>query len=188
MNSHTGISEWYSPATPHTGLHPRPGFASSLLPHFPLISPAHPSLYLPPRLGEEIPALHARCGAFLGAFVPHVEQTLGSDGGKDRRVLLVSHAAVVIALLSALVGRDVDVRIGCCSLSEVVRAPVSVPEGEGERKALGGWVAKRLGSGAHLQDGALREWGFEDVVIADGKGSALVFFFVSCVRWLIVGL
>jgi transcription factor C subunit 7 len=63
-----------------------------------------------------------------------------------------------------LVGdRGLPVRVGCCTLSELVRK-----EG-GDRGVIGGWEVKRFVDGAHLKDGALRDWGFEDIEIAHGK-------------------
>ena len=78
--------------------------------------------------------------------------------------MLVSHAATVIALLRGLLGnRSLPARVGCCTLSEFTRK-----EGD-DWKAVGGWELKKFADGAHLKDGALRDWGFEDVEIADGK-------------------
>ena len=79
--------------------------------------------------------------------------------------MLVSHAATVIALARSLCGdRGLPLRVGCCSLTEFARK-----EGDQDWKVIGGWEAKRLADGAHLKDGASREWGFEDIEIADGK-------------------
>ncbi|KAJ7492572.1 histidine phosphatase superfamily [Mycena latifolia] len=157
-----GISEWYSPVAEGTGLHPRPGSAASLRPHFPdTIDPdAWASVWLPPRKGEDVTEVHDRAGAFLDVFVPEVERKFPAA---HRRILLVSHAATAIALARALVGnRELPMRVGCCSLTEVVRKRDVIP-------ILGGWDALRLADGAHLKEGASREWGFEDIEIADGK-------------------
>lgn len=80
--------------------------------------------------------------------------------------MLVSHAATIIALVRSLLDdRNLPLRVGCCSISEFVRK-----EREKEDwKVIGGWEVKRLADGAHLQDGALRDWGFEDIEIANGK-------------------
>lgn len=76
----------------------------------------------------------------------------------------MSHAATVIALVRTLLGdRKLPLRVGCCSISEFVRKE------EKDWKVIGGWEAKRLGDGSHLKDGALRDWGFEDVEIANGE-------------------
>lgn len=53
-------------------------------------------------------------------------------------------------------------RIGCCALSEFKRTP-------GAAKVVGGWDLVRLADGSHLKDGAQRDWGFEDIVIAGGQ-------------------
>lgn len=78
--------------------------------------------------------------------------------------MLVSHAATTIALARALLGdRNFALRVGCCSFSEFVRK-------EAENwKVIGGWEAKRLADGKHLKDGAQRDWGFEDIEVANGK-------------------
>ena len=79
-------------------------------------------------------------------------------------IMLVSHAGTIIALARSLYGdRGLSIRVGCCSLTEFARK-----EGEG-RKVIGGWEAKKLADGAHLKEGAPREWGFEDVELAHGK-------------------
>ena len=78
--------------------------------------------------------------------------------------MLVSHAATVIALIRGLVGkRDLPVRAGCCSLTEFARK-----EGK-DWKVIGGWELKKFVDGTHLKDGASRDWGFEDIEIANGK-------------------
>jgi len=78
--------------------------------------------------------------------------------------VLVSHAATIIALVRSLLGeRNLPVRVGCCSISEFVKK-----ERE-DWRVIGGWEVKRLADGAHLQDGASRDWGFEDIEIANGK-------------------
>lgn len=113
--------------------------------------------------------VHDRCGAFLGALVPEVERRFPAapapeekEGG-HRRILLCSHAATVIALARELVGdRSLPLRIACCSLTQVKRK-----EGAGE--VLGGWEAQVLGGGEHLKDGCQRDWGFEDIEIANGE-------------------
>ncbi|KAJ7181708.1 phosphoglycerate mutase-like protein [Mycena crocata] len=157
-----GISEWYSPVAPGTGLHPRPGSATSLQAYFPgrIDAASWSSVYYPPRVGEDVAEVHARAGAFLDAFVPAVERAFP---GAHRRVLLVSHAATTIALARALVGdRELPLRAGCCSLTEVVRKRDVIP-------VLGGWDAVRLADGEHLKDGTSRDWGFEDIEIYNGE-------------------
>ncbi|KAF7310948.1 hypothetical protein HMN09_00638100 [Mycena chlorophos] len=150
-----GLSEWYSPVTPGTGLHPRPGSASSLTQYFPVIDASWTSLYMPSRLGEDVQEVHTRADGFLAAFIPAVECAYP----EHKRILLVSHAATVIVLARSLLAqRNLPLRVGCCSLTEVVRKPDGV-----------GWEAKKLADGAHLEKGSTRDWGFEDIEIANGK-------------------
>ncbi|KAJ7783845.1 histidine phosphatase superfamily [Mycena maculata] len=155
-----GLSEWYSPVTPNTGLHPRPGSASSLHEYFPEIdADAWTSLWYPPRVGEDVAEVHARARAFLELFIPAVERSLPRT---HKRMLLLSHAATTIALARALLDdAALPMRAGCCSLTEVVRKP--------DAAVLGGWEARKVVDGAHLAQGATRDWGFEDIEIANGQ-------------------
>jgi hypothetical protein len=83
--------------------------------------------------------------------------------GRHTHVLLMSHAALVITLARGLLGdRTLPLRVGCCSLSKFSR------KSEG-REVLGGWEAQSLASGSHLENGASRDWGFEDIEISHGK-------------------
>lgn len=155
-----GLSEWYSPVKAGTGLHPRPASASELKKYFPEIDDSWSSIWYPSRKGEDVEQVHDRVAGFLKLFVPEVERRFS---GKHRRILLVSHAATVIALARELLGnRGLPLRIGCCSLTELHRKA-------GTDQVLGAWDAKTLGDGAHLKEGASRDWGFEDIEIADGK-------------------
>lgn len=78
--------------------------------------------------------------------------------------MLVSHAATIIALVRGLLGnRNLPVRVGCCSLTVFTRK-----EGD-DWKVIGGWEDKKFVDGTHLKGGALRDWGFEDAEIANGK-------------------
>lgn len=73
-------------------------------------------------------------------------------------ILLVTHGATVIALARSLLGnQNLLLRVGSCSISEFVRK-----EGEGW-KVVGRWEVKNLVDGTRLNDGALKDWGFEDV-------------------------
>ncbi|KAJ7293626.1 histidine phosphatase superfamily [Mycena rebaudengoi] len=157
-----GISEWYSPVAEGTGLHPRPGSAASLRAYFPaeIDAAAWSSVFYPTRKGEDVREVHARAGSFLDVFIPEVERRFP---GVHERILLVSHAATTIALARELLGeRDLPLRVGCCSLTEVTRRSDVIP-------ILGGWAPKRLADGSHLKDGASREWGFEDIEISNGQ-------------------
>ncbi|KAK7064188.1 phosphoglycerate mutase-like protein [Favolaschia claudopus] len=113
----------------------------------------------PPRVGEDVAQVHARLSGFLDLFVPEVERLPKTH----TRILLVSHAATVIALARALVGEAaLPLRVGCCTLTEVVRRGDVIP-------TLGGWEAKLLADGGHLKEGSSRAWGFEDIEVAEGK-------------------
>ncbi|KAH9082158.1 histidine phosphatase superfamily [Lactarius deliciosus] len=158
-----GIAEWYSPVEPGTGLHPRPSSASALKAHFPEIDDSWSSLWYSSRKGEDVEALHDRIAGFLTVFVPEVQRRFS---GAHKRILLVSHAATVIALARELVGdRSLSFRAACCSLTVLDRKV-----GDAAQLAVvGGWTARVLSDGSHLKDGAQRDWGFEDIAIADGQ-------------------
>ncbi|KAL0580407.1 C6 zinc cluster transcription factor-like protein [Marasmius crinis-equi] len=159
-----GISEWYSPAAPNTGLHPRPSSASSLVSYFPQIDPSGwSSIYYPSRKGEDVPQLHDRIGGFLKDFIPEVEKTKP----EHKRILLCSHAATVIVLARQLLGDlELPLRVATCSLTEVYRKKGAEEE---EVKVLGGWEAKRLAEATFLTGGIQRDWGLEDIVMDHGK-------------------
>jgi len=94
----------------------------------------------------------------MDAFFIELEHRLPR---KHQRLLLLSHAATVIALARTLLGdRALPLRVGCCSLSEFVHVPGN---------AKGTWKAERLADGAHLKDGTQREWGFPDIEVMGGK-------------------
>jgi transcription factor C subunit 7 len=120
---------------------------------------------MPPRTGEEVEAVHQRAADFLQLFIITLEQRWP---GIHKQVVLMSHAATVIALARALTSdRNLSLRVGCCSVTELVR-PADA------KRILGGWEARRLNDGTFLKDGTGRDWGFEDIEIADGKVSTLI--------------
>ncbi|EIW86668.1 phosphoglycerate mutase-like protein [Coniophora puteana RWD-64-598 SS2] len=155
-----GISEWYSPAAPGTGLHPRPFPASELKQYFSEIDPSWSSVWYPSRKGESVFEILDRVEGTLNILVPEIEQRFGD---KHTHILMVGHAATVIALARGLLGdRSLSLRVGCCSLTEIVRKADS-------SNVIGGWEAKLLASGHHLAQGASRDWGFEDIEVSNGK-------------------
>lgn len=158
-----GIAEWYSPVTPGTGLHPRPGSSEFLQSLFPEVNTSWPTLLYPSRKGETIDQVHNRVDSFALAFLPVLERRL--PGKKHQRLLLVTHAATAIALVRTFVGdRNVQMRAGCCSLS-VLERKKDVDPG----LIIGGWKVQKIADGDHLTGGLLREWGFEDVEVEKGR-------------------
>ena len=104
--------------------------------------------------------MHDRAGEFVTAFVPEV---LRHFGDKHQRVLLVSHAATVIALARMLVGnREMPFRAGCCTITTMRKK-------QGAEKEVGGWEVIVLGTGDHLKEGVQRDWGFEDIELDKGE-------------------
>jgi len=86
---------------------------------------------------------------------------------KHERILLLSHAATIIALSRELLGdenREMGIRVGCCSLTEFVRKKT-----KGAVLGKESWEVLKLADGGHLTGGASRDWGFEDIEIANGK-------------------
>ncbi|KIK43558.1 hypothetical protein CY34DRAFT_81584 [Suillus luteus UH-Slu-Lm8-n1] len=155
-----GLSEWYSPVAPGSGLHPRPSAAAVMQSYFSEIDPSWSSIWYPTRRGEDVGELHERVNGVLDLLVTEIEKRFGV---KHKNILLVSHAATVIVLCRALLAQpDLPLRVGCCSISELSRKSDS-------SGVLGAWEAKALASGSHLKEGASRDWGLEDIQIANGK-------------------
>lgn len=123
------------------------------------IDPSWSSIWLPPRKGEDFEGIHARTADFLVRFVHQVDTR--SDMCHHKRVLLVSHAAPIIAMCRHLAAQpELPLRVGCCTLSQFSRKRDAAGEQEGP-----GWETVLLASSAHLTDQvSLRDWGFEDVV------------------------
>ena len=130
-------------------------------------------MWYPTRKGETVAALHDRLAGCLTVLVPEVQRRFA---GAHKRILLVSHAAAIIALVHELIGdRSLSLRVACCSLTVLDRnkdTTAAGSEGDSARGAVvGGWTAILLAGGEHLKDGLQRAWGFPDVPIADGKVS-----------------
>ncbi|KLO12352.1 phosphoglycerate mutase-like protein [Schizopora paradoxa] len=157
-----GLSEWYAPVEPETGLHPRPGGAKEVKKHIEQVDPVWKSTYYPSRKGEWIHELHSRCGEVLNILGAAIEEDYS---GQHRNVLLFSHGAPIIAFTRELVGdRDLPLRIGCCSLTELSRKP-----GADSTSLVGMFEPVRLASGDHLAEGAQRCWGFDNYITKDGE-------------------
>ncbi|KIK71050.1 hypothetical protein GYMLUDRAFT_33168 [Collybiopsis luxurians FD-317 M1] len=147
------ISEWFSDVTASKGIkQPELPRAEILRQDFPEIdSDAWASMWYPPSTGENIAQITERMSTFLSWFIPKVETMISPE--KHKRVLLVSHAAPVIALVRNLLNEsDSKVRPGCCSITEFARSPDSSSRI---------WIPRRIGDSAHVS-GDVREWGFED--------------------------
>jgi transcription factor C subunit 7 len=153
-----GVAEWYSPVGPGTGLHPRPDSAESLRKYFPDISTDWSTVYYPPRKGELVEEVHVRAATALATVMSTAQKRLPPQAVK--RILVVSHAATVIALARALAkDRALPMRAGCCSLTKFVKW---TDGGEG-------WQLVLSADGGHLTGGSTRDWGFEDIEIEHGQ-------------------
>lgn len=103
-------------------------------------------------------AVHDRAAGVLETLVSEVRRRFP---GEHERILLISHAATIIALTRELLGdRDLPLRVGCCSVTHMVKKPEV-------KKILPGWEPVRLADGTHLKEGASRDWGFEDITIGE---------------------
>ncbi|KIY50603.1 phosphoglycerate mutase-like protein [Fistulina hepatica ATCC 64428] len=169
------LSEWYSPVTPGTGLHPRASPAADLKKYVPEIdAEAWSTIWYPSRKGEDVDDVHDRVAGFLEIFIPELEHRFPNH----ERILLVSHAATIAALAGELLGsRDLHIRVGTCTLIEAVPRAGAAAVG----KVTGKWTTPKLAAGelenvdtdlaegSHLSGGSQRDWGLDDVVIQDGK-------------------
>ncbi|KAG8219849.1 hypothetical protein J3R82DRAFT_827 [Butyriboletus roseoflavus] len=172
-----GLSEWYSPVTPSTGLLPRPKSAIELRAMLPEISlswntveidPTWSSIWLPPRKGEDLEQIHARMSDALSCLIHQIDTR--PDMRHHKHILLLSHAAPIIAMCRHLLAqRNLPLRVGCCTLSQFSRKRDVTGGQEASR-----WEALSLASCAHLTDKAsLRDWGFEDIVTDDITGEVV---------------
>lgn len=173
IDEQSGITEWFPPVTSNTGYHTVPMRASTISQYAPRVASSQqwsPLVY-PHRRGESIQDLHTRARRVLERIVQRCEQR------GVRRVLLVSHAATVIAMGRAMVeaeaeqttdwssGRGLEVGAGTASLSLYVRGEAAEKRGLATEAAKSptGWVQALNGSAEHLPDGVEREWTFKDI-------------------------
>ncbi|GAA5871098.1 hypothetical protein JCM8547_005357 [Rhodosporidiobolus lusitaniae] len=189
-----GLGEWYLPV--RRGLHPALAGSTFLKDYFPRVStssssstsssePSWTSLVHPPRTGESIRALHARCSTLVDSLIP----TLEAKGCKT--LIVFSHAATVIALARAFAGdlseellragegaeggkeeplgewkdeERLQARAATCSVSKFVR-----------KEGGNGWTREWDGRTDFLEKGEERRWDFtfveeiaEDGILEDG--------------------
>ncbi|KAL7418617.1 hypothetical protein Q5752_007075 [Cryptotrichosporon argae] len=144
---------------PCTGLHARPSDASELRQYFldMRLDETYTSTFYPSRRGESMTELKDRCDTFVEAFVKRVE----AEHPDVKTVLILAHAATVIALGRALVGDDEhDVQTPTASVS-LYRRKRSVAQGA---SALGAWDHVINGQTSHLPAGAEVNWSFSEVI------------------------
>lgn len=182
----------------------------SLIEHFPpgLIDPRYKLTLLPSRHGENVAEIHARISTFLNAFFARfdlaeqgraIESDKDLDLGRHKNVMLVGHAASVIALARVLAGdRNLAMRAGCCSLSILVPKPdaqrsslplrssstppspssshSAAPELNSNNTSnsvgnarIGEWTVIQNAAADFLPNGSERDWGFEDIELDGGE-------------------
>ncbi|GAA5979895.1 hypothetical protein JCM11641_007579 [Rhodosporidiobolus odoratus] len=186
LNIEPGLGEWYLPV--RRGLHPALAEASFLQQFFPAIPSSSSTnegweyLLTPPRTGESMRAIHARCVSLFPRLVEAAEKR----GAK--KLILFSHAATCIALARAFAGdlseellrgaepgkeeklgqwkdeERLQVRAATCSATKFSRRK------EGET-----WKRVWDGRTDFLDKGEERRWDFtfveeiaEDGILADG--------------------
>lgn len=149
-----GISEWYGPA--RSGLHPRPPEAKTLAADFPLVTDAHQSLLYPPQKGETVEDLHERAKRVLDLLIASIDAE--PEETRPKAILLVSHAATLIALGRALIGDD-SAHIGAATAS-VSRY----------RRTGSAWTCTHNADCSFLTNGTERDWDFSgyEVALEDG--------------------
>ncbi|CAO1620128.1 unnamed protein product [Parajaminaea phylloscopi] len=154
-----GVSEWFPPTTQGSGHHPLPMRASTISRYAPRIASASqwPPLVHPRRRGETIREIHMRARKTLELIQARCEE-LGVQ-----RVLVVSHAATIIAMGRALLeaegqettdwetGSGIEIGAGTASLSVYRR-------GSGAQ-----WEQERNGWAGYLPQGVEREWTFKAI-------------------------
>ncbi|KAK6506129.1 hypothetical protein TWF506_011052 [Arthrobotrys conoides] len=175
-----GIAEWFGTA-PFD--HPLPATAELLKTFFPNLNTDYTPIITPAVRGETMAQVHNRAAYALTRLVDYVDKT----HPEVRAIVLVSHAATVIAAGRVLVGdQDMDVGAGTCSCSvykrkdpnsspvwldidgkevqetgtvDLNKEPVPILPWRG-RGVLGGWTCERNGDCSFLSGGEERNWWF----------------------------
>lgn len=133
------FSEWYSPGDAPDSY---PTASSASLHSSRVRRDWQPLHNHPAYSGETIEELHAR--------VKHVFSKL-EDRAREhgyRSILVVSHAATIIALGRAVMDdTSFNLRTGCCALSQFARSPTSKH-----------WECTKNGDASHLERGEERHW------------------------------
>ncbi|KAF3933538.1 hypothetical protein ABW19_dt0200548 [Dactylella cylindrospora] len=175
-----GIAEWFGTA-PFD--HPLPATADLLKTFFPNLDASYVPIITPARRGETMAQVHDRAAYALTRLIDYID----TNKPDVKAVVLVSHAATVIAAGRALVGdEEMDVGAGTCSCSVYKRkdlsskpswvdvngdpvpgtgtldlSEISVPvllwRGDG---VMGGWTCEVNGDCSFLSGGEERNWRF----------------------------
>ncbi|CDU26365.1 related to TFIIIC subunit, 55 kDa (transcription initiation factor) [Sporisorium scitamineum] len=161
-----GLAEWFPTAPPQTGIHPSPARAVYMQEFVPKLSLSWSPLLYPENGGESISQLHARARRILDLIQQRCDQ-LGVT-----RVLICSHAAIIIAMGRVLLNDDADgkrtkfIGAGTASLSKYTR----LADGQG-------WKQELNGDASFLPGGVEREWHFgmvSDNVTENGMGEGWI--------------
>lgn len=150
-----GLAEWFGPVWPKdTGLHPSPRTAEHLVPQFPTVSTRWKPLLYPDPRGESIPGVHER----MRELMRRINERCSAWG--LTRILLVSHAATIIALGRMLQAqgtyesvREKEIRAGTASVSKYTRPHVHAQI----------WHQEYNGRTSFLPHGEERHWDFSFV-------------------------
>ncbi|EPS41234.1 hypothetical protein H072_4827 [Dactylellina haptotyla CBS 200.50] len=175
-----GIAEWFGTA-PFD--HPQPATPELLQTFFPFLNTDYTPIITPATRGETMAQVHDRAAYALTRLIEYVDKT----HPEVKAIILVSHAATIIAVGRALVGdENMDVGAGTCSLSVYKRNDTSsTPEwidvdGKevestgtidlNEKKipvlpwrgkgVMGGWKCETNGDCSFLSGGEERNWWF----------------------------
>ncbi|PKI83777.1 hypothetical protein MVES1_002091 [Malassezia vespertilionis] len=154
-----GLAEWFAPVWPeNTGAHGTPPSGEHVANFFPQVDTSWTPLLYPDPLGETVEDLHHRMYECLRRIDARCKK-LGVE-----RVLIVSHAASIIALGRMLLGggrygeqKSYPVLAGTASVSKYVAENCGANEDELR------WVQAYNGNTSFLQGGSQREWDFSFV-------------------------